>query len=70
MVCAFSEPQFNPGLIRTVFEGVPVKTEELDPAAQAGGAPLMKIEARPEAFTCLDLEEPWSFTGKETTFYR
>ena len=42
----------------------------IDPAAQAGGAPLMKIEARPEAFTCLDLEEPWSFTGKETTFYR
>lgn len=31
VVCAFSEPQFNPGLIRTVFEGVPVKTEELDP---------------------------------------
>jgi zinc transport system substrate-binding protein len=31
VVCAFSEPQFNPGLIRTVFEGVPVKTGELDP---------------------------------------
>lgn len=35
----------------------------------AGGAPLMKIEARPDAFTCRDLDA-WEFTGAETTFYR
>lgn len=34
------------------------------------GAPLMKIEALKQAFTCRDLEEPWAFTGNETTFYR
>ena len=34
------------------------------------GAPLMKIEARGDVSACIDLEEPWSFSGKETTFYR
>ncbi|NWG93037.1 MAG: hypothetical protein HXY21_11115 [Parvularculaceae bacterium] len=33
-------------------------------------APLMRIEARGDALRCIDLEEPWSFTGAETTFYR
>lgn len=31
VVCAFSEPQFNPGLIRTVFEGAEAKTGVIDP---------------------------------------
>ncbi|MEC8295340.1 MAG: zinc ABC transporter substrate-binding protein [Pseudomonadota bacterium] len=42
VTCAFSEPQFNPRLIRTVFEGVDVNTAELDPLglAQPEGAAL------------------------------
>ncbi|MCB2098779.1 MAG: hypothetical protein KDE05_14195 [Parvularculaceae bacterium] len=33
-------------------------------------APLMRIEARADAMRCIDLPEPWAFTGAETTFYR
>lgn len=32
--------------------------------------PLMRIEAIGAAARCIDLAEPWSFTGAETTFYR
>jgi hypothetical protein len=40
-------------------------------AVEAGeGAPLMRIEARGDVLSCIDLEEPWAFTGAETTFYR
>ncbi|QDL91465.1 zinc transporter [Paroceanicella profunda] len=31
VTCAFSEPQFNPGLLRTVFQGETTKTGVLDP---------------------------------------
>jgi zinc transport system substrate-binding protein len=31
VVCVFSEPQFNSGLVDTVIEGTSVKSEELDP---------------------------------------
>lgn len=34
------------------------------------GPALLKIEARGDVFSCIDLPEPWSFTGNETTFYR
>ncbi|HXI85957.1 MAG TPA: hypothetical protein VNH64_00750, partial [Parvularculaceae bacterium] len=34
------------------------------------GAAEMKLEARSDVSTCIDLPEPWAFTGKETTFYR
>ncbi len=34
------------------------------------GAALMKLEARADAASCIDLEEPWTFSGAETTFYR
>lgn len=34
------------------------------------GPALMKIEARGDFSSCADLDEPWSFTGNETTFYR
>lgn len=34
-----------------------------------GAPPLMKVEAFPVT-SCFDLEEPWAFTGAETTFYR
>lgn len=33
-------------------------------------APLMRVEARGDAMRCIDLAEPWAFTGAETTFYR
>lgn len=38
-------------------------------APQAGVPPLMKVEAFPVE-NCFDLDEPWAFTGAETTFYR
>lgn len=34
------------------------------------GPDILKIEARGDAMSCIDLEEPWAFTGNETTFYR
>ncbi|MCK5746632.1 MAG: hypothetical protein KAH44_10465, partial [Oricola sp.] len=34
------------------------------------GLDLLKIEARGDASSCIDLAEPWSFAGNETTFYR
>lgn len=34
-----------------------------------GRPPLLKIEARAVS-SCIDLEEPWAFSGAETTFYR
>lgn len=34
------------------------------------GAALMKMEARDDILSCLDLGENWKFTGNETTFYR
>jgi hypothetical protein len=37
--------------------------------ASENGPPLMKIEARALS-SCIDLEEPWAFSGAETTFYR
>ena len=30
----------------------------------------LKIEARGDVQSCIDLEEPWAFTGNETVFYR
>jgi hypothetical protein len=35
-----------------------------------GGPDLLKIEARGDVSSCVDLAEPWVFTGNETTFYR
>lgn len=35
-----------------------------------GAAPLMRVEARGDATSCIDLEEPWAFSGAATTFYR
>ena len=38
---------------------------------EGGSAPgALKIEARGDVLSCIDLEEPWAFTGNETTFYR
>jgi hypothetical protein len=35
-----------------------------------GKAPLMRVEAKGAATSCIDLEEPWAFSGAATTFYR
>lgn len=41
---------------------------------QREGAPdepgILRLEARNDVMSCIDLEEPWTFTGDETTFYR
>ncbi|MDZ7626798.1 MAG: hypothetical protein U5J99_00150 [Parvularculaceae bacterium] len=37
--------------------------------AADGAPPLLKIEAR-GVESCIDLEEPWAFSGAETAFYR
>lgn len=42
----------------------------LQTSTTSTGAALMKIEARGDASTCIDLPEPWAFAGTETTFYR
>ncbi len=34
------------------------------------GLESLRIEARNDASTCVDLGEPWAFTGNETIFYR
>lgn len=34
------------------------------------GPALLRIEARGDALSCIDLPEPWVFTGNETVFYR
>lgn len=38
-------------------------------APRDGAPPLMKVEAFPVE-NCFDLQEPWAFSGAETTFYR
>ncbi len=38
-------------------------------SGEAGPA-LLKIEVRGDALSCIDLEEPWAFSGNETMFYR
>ena len=35
VVCVFSEPQFNPGLVKTVFEGSAARTAVIDPLGTA-----------------------------------
>ena len=42
----------------------------LETSTSEEGAALMKIEARGDALSCIDMPEPWEFTGAETTFYR
>ena len=34
------------------------------------GPAVLKMEARSDVTACIDLPEPWAFTGNETTFYR
>ncbi|MEZ5919794.1 MAG: hypothetical protein R3C60_00430 [Parvularculaceae bacterium] len=43
---------------------------EIEPQTSTGAPPLMKIEARGDILSCIDLPDPWGFSGQETTFYR
>lgn len=69
----------------TVVEGAPYCYEKLRAGIEGprldavlvlqlvrnrAGEPLLKVEAIPQVTSCEALKEPWSFTGRETSFYR
>lgn len=56
--------------LRANFVGPRINAIILLAIEPGDAAPLMRIEARGDAMRCIDLAEPWSFTGAETTFYR
>lgn len=56
--------------LRANFVGPKINAVILLRVETGEGAPLMRIEAVSSASSCIDLAEPWSFTGAETTFYR
>lgn len=56
--------------LRANFVGPRINAVMLLAIEGGEGPPLMRIEARGDATSCIDLEEPWRFSGRETTFYR
>lgn len=57
--------------LRAGFAGPAVDGVFLLRIERAGeAAPLLKIEARRRTAECLDLDEPWAFSGQETSFFR
>jgi len=57
--------------LRTNFVGPLMNGVILLQRQPSQGAPgNLKIEARGDVLSCIDLEEPWAFTGNETVFYR
>lgn len=57
--------------LRANFVGPPINgVILLQRRSNADGPDILKIEARGDVLSCIDLEEPWAFTGNETTFYR
>lgn len=56
--------------LRANFVGPRINAVVLLAIETGDAAPLMRIEARGDAMRCIDLPEPWDFTGAETTFYR
>lgn len=56
--------------LRANFVGPRINGVVLLKIEPGAGAPLMRVEAKGDAMRCIDLEEPWSFSGGETTFYR
>ncbi len=56
--------------LRVNFVGPRINAVVLLSVETDNTAPLMRIEARGDALRCIDLAEPWSFTGAETIFYR
>ena len=56
--------------MRANFVGPLINGVILLQRSSGDGAGALKIEARGDVLSCIDLEEPWAFTGNETTFYR
>jgi hypothetical protein len=57
--------------LRLGFEGPAIAGVFLLRIEQAAGAqPLMRIEAMGRAKDCISLQEPWTFGGNDTSFYR
>lgn len=56
--------------LRANFVGPRINAVILLAIEPGDAAPLMRIEARGDVMRCIDLAEPWDFTGAETTFYR
>ena len=56
--------------LRANFVGPRINAVMLVKVEAGDAAPLMRVEARGDALSCIDLEEPWAFTAGETTFYR
>ncbi len=56
--------------LRVNFVGPRINAVILLSIDVGGATPLMRIEAQGAAQRCIDLEEPWAFSGAETTFYR
>ncbi|WP_425410828.1 hypothetical protein [Hyphococcus sp.] len=54
--------------IGPLINGVILLQRQSGPDESAAG--LLKVEARGDVVSCIDLKEPWAFTGDETTFYR
>ncbi len=57
--------------LRTNFVGPRVNgVILLQPKRDGDDLGFLKIEARGDVLSCIDLEEPWAFAGNETAFYR
>jgi hypothetical protein len=56
--------------LRANFVGPKINGVILLELSAEGRAPLMRIEARDDATSCIDIEDPWTFSSKATTFYR
>ncbi|MEO1241115.1 MAG: hypothetical protein AAFX54_04345 [Pseudomonadota bacterium] len=56
--------------LRTNFVGPQINGVILVQRNGGDGPGALKIEARGDALSCIDLAEPWVFTGNETVFYR
>ncbi|MEM8770227.1 MAG: hypothetical protein AAGD92_01135 [Pseudomonadota bacterium] len=57
--------------LRTNFVGPQINgVILLQRKSAANGPAILKMEARADARSCIDLADPWAFTGRETMFYR
>jgi hypothetical protein len=56
--------------LRANFVGPRINAVILLEIEANAAAPLMRIEAVGTAQRCIDLPDPWAFSGAETTFYR
>lgn len=56
--------------LRANFVGPRINGVILVERDSSDGPGALKIEARGDVLSCIDLEEPWAFTGNETMFHR